>query len=77
MLLGATTEFNMADKHEIENTLRAHHRQKVEFSPWQLSERLYIYGNETNKQTRGNTDLPQIQAIEDVTKETESDQLSE
>ena len=38
----------------------------------------YIYiCNETNKQTRGNTDLSQIQAIETVTKETESDQLSE
>ena len=56
MLLGATTESNMADILNLEgNTLRAHHRQEVESSPWILSERLcivYTYNlMNRNKQT--------------------------
>ena len=68
----------MADKHEIEGIpLRAHHRQEVELSPWLPSERLYIYiSNETNKQTRGNLELPQTQTTEAVSKQIERNQLS-
>ena len=81
MLLGATTVFKMVTKHEIEGIpLRAHQTGNRIAHPWLPTERLYIYNLNLKKQTNRQeetSEVPTIQTIEAVSKQTKRNQLSE